>query len=70
MRMRVKENEKLVRDSDNFAILNTDRELVTAHERKMIQLRREKAQEEEINNLKHDISEMKDMLRALLEQRK
>jgi len=70
MRLRVRENERLVRDSDNFAILNTDRELVTAHERKMSQLRKEKAQEEEINNLKHDISEIKDLLRALLEQRK
>jgi hypothetical protein len=69
MRMKVEENEKLVRDSNNYAILNTDHEAVSFHDRKMMQLRRQKAQEEEINNIKRDVSEIKDMLRALLEQR-
>jgi len=68
--MRVKENESLVRDSNNFAILNTDRDTLNSHERKMMQLRRQKAQEDEINTLKRDVSEIKDMLRELLEQRK
>ena len=70
MRLRVKEDERLVRDTSNFAILNTDHEVLTSHERKLRQLQKEKSQEEEINNIKRDVSEIKDMLRVLLEQRK
>jgi hypothetical protein len=66
MKLRVRENEKLVRDSGNLAILNTDPDAITQHERKMIQLQRVKAQEAEINSLKRDISDMKDMLHALM----
>lgn len=69
VRMRVKENERLVRDSGNFAILNTDKTLLEAHNRKMEQLRKAKAHEEEINNLKRDISEIKELLSQLLQQR-
>jgi len=68
MRMRVKENERLVRDTDNLAILNTDRSALKAHEQKIAQLRRQKAQEEEINNLKRDMDEIKTMLRILIEK--
>lgn len=70
MRFRVKENEQLVRDGSTLAILNTDQSVISAHEQKLARLRREKAQEEEINNIKRDVSEIKDMLRNLLEQRK
>ncbi len=69
MRMKVQENERLVRDGSNFAILNTDRSALSAHEQKMAQLRRVKAQEEEINTLKNDISEIKDLLKQLMTQR-
>ena len=69
MRLKVQENERLVRDSSNFAILNTDRSALSAHEQKMGQLRRVKAQEEEINNIKSDISEIKDLLKQLMTQR-
>lgn len=70
MRLRVREDERLIRDTENFAILNTDREAISSHERKIRQLQKIKSQEEEINNLKQDISEIKDLLRTLLEQRK
>jgi hypothetical protein len=66
--MRVKENERLVRDTDNLAILNTDRSALKAHDQKIAQLRRQKAQEEEINNLKRDMDEIKTMLRILIEK--
>ena len=66
MRMKVRENERLVRDSSNFAILNTDRSAITAHEQKITRLRREQAHEEELNNLKRDVTEIKDLLRQLL----
>lgn len=69
MKLRVKEDERLIRDSDNFAILNTDKDTLSIHERKLAQLRRGKAQEEEINNIKRDVSEIKDLLRQLLERK-
>lgn len=69
MRLKVQENERLVRDSANFAILNTDRSALTAHEQKMAQLRKVKSQEQEINTLKSDISEIKELLKQLMSQR-
>lgn len=68
MRMRVRENERLVRDSNNLAILNTDREALKTHEQKMAQLRKQKAHEEEINNIKRDVNEIKALLRQLIEK--
>jgi hypothetical protein len=69
MKLKVKENERLVRDSGNFAILNTDRSAIQSHEQKMAQLRRIKSQEQEINNLKGDIAEIKSLLQQLMTQR-
>jgi hypothetical protein len=69
MKLKVKEDERLVRDSENFAILNTDKNVVSQHQKKMQQLQKQKAQEEEINTIKRDVSEIKDMLRSLLQQR-
>jgi conjugal transfer/entry exclusion protein len=66
MKLRVKGNERLVRDPDNFAILNTDRSALKVHEQKMEQLRRVKNQQDEINTIKRDVSEIKDMLSQLL----
>lgn len=69
MRLKVKENERLVRDGNTLAILNTDRSAITAHEQKLEQLRRAKAREDEINSLKRDVSEIKELLAQLLKQR-
>jgi len=69
MRFKVKENERLIRDGSNLAILNTDRSAISSHEQKMIQLGKLKTQEEEINTLKSDVSEIKDMLKQLMTQR-
>ena len=68
MKLKVRENERLVRDGDNFAILNTDRSAISAHEQKMARLRRDQAHEQELNNLKRDVTEIKDLLRQLLKQ--
>jgi small-conductance mechanosensitive channel len=69
MKMRVEGNERLVRDSSNLAILNTDKSIVSAHEQKIRQLKKLKSQESEINTLKSDVSEIKQMLSQLLQQR-
>lgn len=68
MKARVRENEHFVRDSRNLAILNTDYSALKAHEAKMAHLSRQKVQEEQINTLKNDISEIRDMLAQLLKR--
>lgn len=68
MRLRVKENERLVRDGGTLAILNTDKSVLKSHEQKMEHLRKMKAQEEEINSLKRDISEIKELLGQLIKR--
>jgi len=66
MKLRVKDNEKFVRDTKNLAILNTDPDSLKKHELKMEQLRKQKQRDEEINSIKNDISELKSMLRELI----
>jgi hypothetical protein len=70
MKLRVKDDERLVRDSDNFAILNTDRSALRAHEQKIAQLRTARNRDDDINNMKRDISEIKDLLSQLLRKEK
>lgn len=67
MKARVKENLHLVKDLNNFAILNTNKAVVKEHEKKMAELKRAKATENEINNLKSEVSEIKSMLSKILE---
>lgn len=66
MKMRVAEAEQFVRDSNNLAIVNTDKNAISFHEQKMKRLNKEKNHEVEINNIKAEISEIKNMLSQLL----
>lgn len=59
----------LVRDMRNKALLNTDRDALTAYRDRKKQMEEIAAQREDINNLKSDISDIKQMLTALLEKR-
>jgi len=68
MKMRVQGNERLVRDSTNLAILNIDRDAIKAHEQKMAKMARERIQQEEINTLKNDVSEIKSLMQELLKR--
>lgn len=68
MKLRVKDNERFVRDSNNFAILNTDRNAVKLHEQKLAQLKDAKNRDAEINNIKREVSEIKEMLSQLLQR--
>lgn len=63
---KVKDNLHYVKDMENFAILNTNKSAVAKHQQKMAELRRAKMVEEEINSLKSEVSEMKDMLNQIL----
>lgn len=69
MKIRVQENDRLVRDTRNFAILNTDRSVLKDHERKIKHMRKQQAQADEINNIKQDISEIKEMIAQLVKSK-
>ena len=69
MKIPVKENEKLVRDTNTFAILNTDTNALNSHNKKMAEIKRRKVAEDEINTIKHDISEIKQMLSNFLKSK-
>lgn len=63
---RVKGNPHLVKDMRNFAILNTDKSAIAAHNIKMAELKRKHRVDEEINTLKSEMSEVKSMLSEIL----
>jgi hypothetical protein len=65
-RARIRENPDFVKDMKNFAILNTNKSAVAKHEHKMAELKRAKQTEEEINNLKSEVSEIKTLLSKIL----
>ncbi len=65
-KMRVTENQNYVRDSANFAILNTNKDCVKNHNNKIVQLERQRNQEKEMQSIRKDLEEMKEMLRCFM----
>lgn len=63
---KVKDNLNYVKDMENFAILNTNKSAIAKHQQKMAELRRAKMVEEEINTLKSEVSDIKNMLSQIL----
>lgn len=66
--VKVKDHEYLVKDLTTGAILNTDKTLVLKHQKRQMEIEKEERREAEINNLKNDISEIKQLLQALLKK--
>jgi hypothetical protein len=69
--VKVKDRDTLVRDTLNGAILNTDEKGYKTYLAKKAmgkaQKEKERRQEEEINNLKKDVKEIKDLVLNLIE---
>ncbi|CAB4124100.1 hypothetical protein UFOVP49_7 [uncultured Caudovirales phage] len=65
MYAKVKEHKTLVRDMQTSAILNIDESALRKHDTIMHQKQKEKTTQEQINSLKGDISEIKEMLKSL-----
>ena len=63
---RVKENLDYVKDMSTGAILNTNKAIVSKHELKMAELKRNKQIDDEINTLKSEVSDIKGMLSQIL----
>ena len=66
MKARVKDNLDYIKDMNNFAVLNTNRAAIAKHEKKMAELKRAKTVDDEINNLKSEVSDIKNMLNQIL----
>ena len=65
MKLKVKDHENLVKDTETKAVLNTDLtslEAYRAHRNKQIQ------KDNEIETLKEDVKEIKDILQLLVEK--
>lgn len=68
MLMKVKENSDLVRDSETMAILTNNIGVVAAHKKKISEIKEKEQQKEEINMLKKDVSEIKDLLQQIIQR--
>jgi hypothetical protein len=62
---RVKGEPHMVRDSNSRALLFTNREDIQAYERRKAEM---ESQNSQINTLKQEVSELKDLVRQLLER--
>lgn len=62
---KVKEHKEYVRDLSTNAVLNVDRSSLDKHNNIMNELKKQKMVQEQINSLRSDISEIKEMLKAL-----
>lgn len=63
--LKVQDENNLIRDTYSKAILNTDITAIKRHEMRMKGIEKEKHQETEINNLKQEIAEIKNLLLSL-----
>jgi len=59
------DKQNLVRDMNTNAVLNTDQLAVRRHEKRVADLQKESIRELDINQMKSDINEIKEMLRQL-----
>lgn len=64
---RVKGEQHLVKDSGNQAILNTDLSAVKRHEERLTRVHREIRREADITQLRNEMSELKMLLKQLIE---
>lgn len=70
MYVKVKDNEKLIRDTNTNSILNTDVTALRKHDMIMRQKENAKKIGEELMNMKNDISELKEMMKLLINREK
>ena len=69
----IKDNRNLLRDTSNMAILNTDMEELKSYyaqrDQKIQELEEKYMMEQKVNKLEQDITDIKDMLRQLVDKR-
>jgi len=70
MYAKVKDRKDLVRDMSTKAILAVDHTLISRHEQYMAQKKKEQNIQNQINNLRDDVSEIKELLKILIDGKK
>lgn len=65
---KVKEHRDIIRDMNSKALLNIDREAYEAHKSRRIQQQKTQKVIQDVEELKKDVSEMKDLLHRVLEK--
>jgi hypothetical protein len=65
---KIVDHKHLVRDLHSKAILNTDPTVLRKHEKRIIDLQKEEERKNEINIIKSDIAEIKNLLKSLTRQ--
>jgi hypothetical protein len=63
---KIADHKFLIRDMYSKAILTTDTSVIRKHDKRMLDLQEKEARTEEINTLKQDMKEIKDLLRYLI----
>lgn len=66
MHARIQDHPTLLRDMSTQHIIQTDLSVVRKHEARALQLRKEQEQQAQINSLKSDMAEIKQLLKQLL----
>ncbi len=66
--VKVQEHEHLIKDISSGAILNVDKSAIVRHEKRIREIEKEKRRDDDLNNLKSELSEIKALLKALIEQ--
>lgn len=64
--VKIKDHNNLIRDTRSQAILQTDPTVVRKHEKRILELQEQAARDQEINNIKTELSEIKNLLHQLL----
>jgi hypothetical protein len=62
----MKYSETFLRDPKTSALLNTDDNAIRAHKAKKQQMQKIQDMEQDVNNIKHELMEIKDMLQQIL----
>jgi hypothetical protein len=65
MFVKVKEHKEYVRDISTNAVLNVDRSALDKHNNIINEMKRQRMVQEQINTLMDQVSEIKEMLKAL-----
>jgi hypothetical protein len=65
---KIKDHEGLIMDLSTGAILNTDKTVVLRHQKRINEIEKETRRENEINNIKSELSEIKQLLQMLIKK--
>jgi len=64
----INNNEDLVRDSHSKAILNTNKDALDAWKKRKVKTNQIETHELEINNIRNELDEMKNMLKEIIQR--